>query len=72
MQPMRTISLIPVRIKIALEQKEPLYKKLASKIRELKALGMTTKDIAKRFHVSHKTVRKSLYYKPQKRSIIIV
>jgi len=39
--PIRTLSLIPMTVKITIEQIMPLYKKLAPKIRELKTLGMT-------------------------------
>ncbi len=40
----------------------PLYQKLAPKIRELKALGMTQDQIAMKLNVSIKTVRKSLNF----------
>ncbi|NGX63652.1 MAG: hypothetical protein KR126chlam6_01065 [Candidatus Anoxychlamydiales bacterium] len=62
MHPIRTISLIPVKIKITIEQVAPLYQKLAPKIRELKALGMTQDQIAIKLNVSIKTVRKSLNF----------
>ena len=52
-QPIRTLSLIPVKIKITIEQIVPLYKKLAPKIRELKALGMTQDKIAKKLTISN-------------------
>jgi orotate phosphoribosyltransferase-like protein len=53
---------MPVKIKTTLEQKEPSYKKLAPKIKELKALGMTLDQIAKKLNVSIKTIRKSLVF----------
>ncbi len=55
----RTLSLISVRIKITIEKKEPLYQKLASKIRELKTLGMANMEIATKLKISEKTIRKS-------------
>ncbi|NGX36186.1 MAG: hypothetical protein K1000chlam1_01025 [Candidatus Anoxychlamydiales bacterium] len=58
--PIRTLSLIPMKIKITIEQTKPLYKKLAFRIRELKALGMTQDQIAKKLNVSIKTTKKSL------------
>ena len=61
-QPIRTMSLIPVRIKITFDQTIPLYQKLASKIKELKALGMTYKDIAIALKISRKTIRKGLKF----------
>jgi len=38
----------------------PLYQKLAPKIRELKVLGMTNIEIAKKLYINQKTVRKGL------------
>jgi DNA-binding CsgD family transcriptional regulator len=43
-----------------MEQKDPLYKKLAPKIRKLKALGMTNIEIATKFKISRKTIKKAL------------
>jgi orotate phosphoribosyltransferase-like protein len=51
-----------VKIKITIEQKIPLYQKLAPKIRELKALGMTSLEIAIQLEISKKTVKKGLGY----------
>jgi hypothetical protein len=61
MQPIRTLSHIPVKIKITIEQVLPLYQKLAPKIRELKALKMTYKDIEAKLNISKKTIRKGLH-----------
>ncbi len=61
-QPIRTLSLMPMMIKITLEQIVPLYKKLAPKIRELKVLGMTNIEIAKSLKLSEKTIRKALNF----------
>ncbi len=62
-QPIRTLSLISVRIKITMTENIPLYQKLTPKIRELKALGMTNIEIAKTLMISSKTIRKSLCLK---------
>jgi len=48
-----------VKIKITFNQKVPLYKKIAPRIRELKALGMTHKEIAIKLQISRKTIKKS-------------
>ncbi len=61
--PIRTISHIPVKIKITLNEIIPLYKKLAPKIRELKTLGMTNVEIAERLKISKNTIKKSLAHK---------
>jgi orotate phosphoribosyltransferase-like protein len=49
---------MPMKIKITIEQAVPLYQKLAPKIRELKALGMTANEIATTLKISRKTIRK--------------
>lgn len=54
------MSLIPVQIKITYNNNIPLYQKLAPKIKELKALGMTNVEIATKLQISRKTVRKGL------------
>lgn len=59
-QPIRTLSLMPVKIKITIEQKIPLYQKLAPKIKELKALGMTNAEISEKLTISTKTIHKAL------------
>ncbi len=61
-QPIRTISLIPVRIKIAFDQPVPLYQKLSSNIKELKAPGMSNAEIEAKFNISKTTVRKELNF----------
>ena len=58
-QPIRTLSLIPMRIKIGIERSIPLYQKLAPKIKELKILGMNYKEIATKLKICQKTIRKS-------------
>ena len=60
MQLIRTLSLIPIQIKITYDNIMPLYKKLAPKIRELKMMGMNNKEIAVVLKISRKTTRKSL------------
>ncbi len=49
---------MPVKIKITMNENIPLYQKLAPKIRELKALGMTNVEISERLKISTKTIRK--------------
>ena len=61
--PIRTISLIPVRIKIILDQPVPLYRKLAPKIKELKALGMSNIEIETKLNINKTTIRKGLNLK---------
>jgi hypothetical protein len=58
--PVRTKSLLPVQIKIPLNETIPVYQKLASKIKELKALGMSHDEIATRLKINRKTVGKAL------------
>lgn len=47
-----------MKIKITMNENIPLYQKLAPKIRELKALGLTNNEIARNLKISVKTVRK--------------
>jgi DNA-binding NarL/FixJ family response regulator len=54
------MSLIHAKIKISLNENVPLYQKLAPKIGELKALGVSHKEIALKLNISRKTIRKSL------------
>jgi hypothetical protein len=61
-EPIRTISLIPCQIKIPLNQLTAVYQKLAPKIKELKALGMSNETIAKMLKIDRKTVGKGLVY----------
>ncbi len=58
-QPIRTLSFLPVKIKITMNDNIPLYQKLAPKIKELKLLGMTNIQIAKILKISQKTVKNS-------------
>ena len=59
-QPIRTISLIPVKIKITFDQPVPLYQKFSSKIKKLKGLGMSNAEIEAKLNISKTTVRKGL------------
>jgi hypothetical protein len=59
-QPIRTLSLIPVKIKITIEQKIPLYQKFTPKIKKLKILGLSNTDISEKLHINRKTVQKAL------------
>jgi hypothetical protein len=47
-----------VQVKIPLNQSMPIYQKIAPKIKELKALGMSNIAIAKRLNINIKTVVK--------------
>ena len=60
MQPIRTFLQIPVQIKITLNEFMPIHQKLASKIKELKALGMTNVEIAFRLKINNKIISKAL------------
>jgi hypothetical protein len=62
MQPIRTISLIPVKIKIPINENIPVYQKLAPKIRELKVLGMSIIQIKTKLNINRKTVEKSIVF----------
>ncbi len=61
--PIRTISQISIQLKVPCHQILALNETLAPKIRELKVLGMTNKDIALRLRIDRKTVAKGLLYK---------
>ena len=56
----RTISQIPMKAKIPCHQAVPIYKVLAPKIKELKALGLYTERIATTLKINKKTVRKAI------------
>ncbi|NGX28813.1 MAG: hypothetical protein K940chlam1_01000 [Candidatus Anoxychlamydiales bacterium] len=66
-QPIRTISFIPVQIKITFDQPVPLYQKLSSKIKELNVLGMPCKEIAVTLKISLKTVKKDLHVRKKRK-----
>jgi hypothetical protein len=61
-QPIRTFSQIPVQVKIPCHQALPVYQVLASKIKELKALGLSNNNIASRLKVHKTTVVKGLIF----------
>ena len=61
-RPIRTASLIPARVKVPVEQTRAVYQKLAPKIKEMKALGMSYRDIAVSLGIDKKTVGKALAY----------
>ena len=61
-QRIRTVSQIPVRIKIPLDQTIAVYQKLASKIQEMKALGMSYREIAVGLEIDKKTVGRELSF----------
>jgi len=58
--PIRTVSQIPMKLKVPCHQTLPIHEVLAPKIRELKVLGMTNRDIALRLKIDRKTVKKGL------------
>jgi hypothetical protein len=58
--PIRTTALLPVIIKVTFNEDLPVYQKLAPKIKQLKALGMTNQEIADGFKISRKSVAKGL------------
>ncbi len=58
--PIRTMSLIPMKIKITFDQPVPLYQRLSSRIKELKALGMHNLEIETKLNISKTTVKKGL------------
>jgi len=58
--PIRTISQILIQFKIPCYQTLSIYKALDPKIQELKALGMTNRDIAAKLRIDRKTVAKAI------------
>ncbi len=58
--PIRTVSLISVKIKITYNNNIPLYKKLGPKIKELKSFNLSNNEIARTLKISGNTIRKSL------------
>jgi len=59
MQPIRTISQIKLTIKIPIENSISKYKILSSKVKELKALGLSYRKISYTLGINVKTVMKS-------------
>jgi len=49
-----------MKLKVPCHQTLPIHEVLAPKIRELKVLGMTNRDIALRLKIDRKTVKKGL------------
>ena len=58
--PIRTASLIPV--KAPLDQTIAVYQKLAPKIKEMKALGMSYRDISVSLDIDKKTLGRALSF----------
>ena len=56
MQPIRTISEISADIKILPAKQIPLYQKVSLKAKQLYALGMSYREIAKKLSVGETTV----------------
>jgi DNA-binding CsgD family transcriptional regulator len=53
-----------MKVKIPCHQAVPIYKILASKIKELKVLGLSNNEIALRLKIHQKTVVKGLEFCP--------
>jgi len=62
MQPIRTISEIPVHINIIPIMQIPLYKKLSTKVKQLQTLGISYGKIAKELDISESTVLRAIKY----------
>ena len=60
--PIHTESLLPVQIKIPLNETVPVCQKLATKIKEHKALGMSNEEISLKLKINRKTVGKGLVF----------
>jgi len=63
LQPIRTVAEITAQIKICPVRRVYLYQKLSQKAKELRLLGMSYEQIAKRLNVSKKTVINAYRYK---------
>lgn len=59
--PIRTVSQIPMLVKIPSHQALSIYQVLAPKIKELKALGLSNEEIASKLKINKKTVRKAFF-----------
>jgi hypothetical protein len=53
-----------VKIKVPVEQTKAVYQKISSKIEEIKALGMSYRDIVASLGIDKKTVEKRLAFTP--------
>ncbi|MCH9633399.1 MAG: hypothetical protein S4CHLAM7_01240 [Chlamydiae bacterium] len=60
LQPIRTLALRPIKVKIPCQQNISLYQILSPKVKELKALGISYKNIALALNINLKTVLKAL------------
>jgi hypothetical protein len=56
--PIRTAALLPFQIKLPFVDSSPINQILASKIQQLKAIGMTNQEIAKRMKNRKKDLKK--------------
>ena len=59
LQPIRTVGEITARIPIKPAQQVPLYQRIASKVTQLRLLGMSYKEIGQALHVSPSLARKA-------------
>jgi hypothetical protein len=57
--PIRTASIIPVHVKVSLDPTIAVYQKLAPKVKEIKTLGMSYRDIAVSLKIDKKTMGKA-------------
>jgi hypothetical protein len=71
LQPIRTASLIHASIKILPVMHPPVYQQLLEKVVQLKTLGMTYTDIAKKLNIDPRTARKSSLWNRHKLSPLI-
>ena len=62
MQPIRTISEMPAHINILPVFQIPLYKKLSTRVRQLRILGMSYEKIARELDISESTVLRAIKY----------
>jgi DNA-binding NarL/FixJ family response regulator len=56
-----------MQVKIPCNQALPIYKVLASKIKELKALGLSINEIASKLKIHKKTVMRGLVFQIDKK-----
>ena len=66
LQPIRTLGEITARIPIKPTQQVPLYQRIARKVAQLHALGMSYKQISQALNVSQSLVRKAYKFERNK------
>ena len=60
--PIRTAALIPVKVKVPLNPTIAVYQKLAPKIKEMKAFGMSYREIYVSLKIDKKTISTAVNY----------